>query len=207
MARLRIFIGGVHGVGKGILCKQIVNSLFGEYVSASRLLRWNTKAKQVRNISFNQKILADLLQKHTQNDSSYIIDGHFALWNEINECKPVPIETFIDLKLNAIILVTCSEKIILERFTNRDGIIYKLDDIVRLQAIEIEHAKYVAKCLSIPLILVDTTQKYNINNVIKQIEQMKPYTRENILSPMLKTVIIRADFDGLTDLSLISSPY
>ena len=201
MVRLRIFIGGVHGVGKGILCKQLVNFLFGEYVSASRLLKWNTKAKQVRNVSFNQKILAELLQKHTQNDSSYIIDGHFALWNENNECKPVPIETFINLKLSAIILVTWSEKIILERLANRDGITYKLDDVIRLQAVEIEHAKYVARCLSVPLILVDTTKKYNFDNIIKQIEQMKTYTRDNILSPMLKTVIIRADFEGLTDLS------
>ena len=31
-----------------------------------------------------------------------------------------------------------------------------------------------------------------------QIENMKTYTRDNILSPMLKTVIIRTDFSGLT---------
>lgn len=205
MTRFRIFIGGVHGVGKGSLCKRLVDYLMCEYVSASRLLNWATKTKQVKDVLRNQEILADLLQDRMQKEFSYVIDGHFALWNESNECIKVPLRTFTSLNLDAIIIATCASAVIQERLANRDDFEYKLEDIINLQTKEYEHAKYIAESLAIPLIVIDTTKEINLMEVIKQIEQMKKYTRDNILSPMLKTVIMRMDFVGLTDiLSFVS---
>ena len=65
MAKTKLFIGGIRGVGKGSLCKKLVEAYLCEYVSASALLNWNKKSKQVQDVSRNQKILAELLaEKH-----------------------------------------------------------------------------------------------------------------------------------------------
>lgn len=199
MARLKIFVGGVHGAGKGIFCRQLVNHLIGEYVSASQLLNWNSKFKQVKNVSHNQELLTELLLKHTQHDATYVIDGHFALWNKNNECEVVPIKTFASLNLNIIIIISSASEIIQKRLERRDGVSYKLKDIIELQSAEINQAKLVADKLKIPLMIYEPTRP-NFFNIIEQIEMMKNYTRNNILSQMLKTAIIRIDFTGLTNL-------
>lgn len=199
MGRLRLFVGGVHGAGKGSLCKQLVDYLIGEYVSASQLLHWNTKCKQVKDVSYNQELLTELLQKHTQHDVDYVIDGHFALWNKNNECEVVPLETFVPLKLSAIIIVTCASELVQKRLKFRDSIIYKLEDIKALQSLEEKQAKVVAQTLGIPLMIVNLVEEFDFYTFIQYIEEMKQYTRENILSQMLKTAIIRIDFTGLTN--------
>jgi adenylate kinase len=199
MGRLRLFVGGVHGAGKGSLCKQLVDYLIGEYVSASQLLHWNTKCKQVKDVSYNQELLTELLQKHTQHDVDYVIDGHFALWNKNNECEVVPLETFVPLKLSAIIVVTCASELVQKRLKFRDSIIYKLEDIKALQSLEEKQAKVVAQTLGIPLMIVNPVEEFDFYTFIQYIEEMKQYTRENILSQMLKTAIIRIDFTGLTN--------
>lgn len=199
MGRLRLFVGGVHGAGKGSLCKQLVDYLIGEYVSASQLLHWNTKCKQVKDVSYNQELLTELLQKRTQHDVDYVIDGHFALWNKNNECEVVPLETFVPLKLSAIIIVTCASELVQKRLKFRDSIIYKLEDIKALQSLEEKQAKVVAQTLGIPLMIVNPVEEFDFYTFIQYIEEMKQYTRENILSQMLKTAIIRIDFTGLTN--------
>lgn len=199
MARLRIFVGGVHGAGKGQLCRQLVNHFIGEYVSASQLLNWNSKYKHVKNVSYNQDVLTELLQKHTQHDTNYVIDGHFALWNKDYKCEVVPVKTFAPLNLSTIIIVKCASELIQKRLEFRDGISYKLEDIKTLQLSEEEQAKTVAESLGVPLVIVCPTESFDYFNLIKNIETMKQYTRDNILSQMLKTAIIRIDFAGLTN--------
>ena len=167
MSRPRLFIGGVHGTGKSLLSKQITQILVGKYISASKLLRWKSKSKKVDNIYRNQVVLSELLQTCTKEDSSYIIDGHFALWNKDNKCEEVPLETFVSLGLSAIIIATSPPQIIHNRLKHRDDIKYKLEDIVSLQAVEMKQAKYVAKYLNVPLIIVDTTNVMEIKNLMK----------------------------------------
>ena len=202
MARVKLFIGGIHGVGKGSFCKMLVDAYFCEYVSASSLLNWTKKSKQVQDVNRNQKILAELLAEKTSGDSSYIIDGHFALWNESNRCEVVPLETFIPIGLNGIVLITCSADIVQERLCERDGISYEIDRIRDLQNSEILQAKYVAESLNIPLFVFDATQSIDYEVVLTQIDKlMKKYTRDNIYSEMLKTVIIRLDFTGVINIA------
>ncbi|MBO7552543.1 MAG: TIGR04255 family protein [Bacteroidaceae bacterium] len=199
MTRLRIFVGGVHGAGKGSLCKQLVNHFIGEYVSASQLLHWNSKYKYVKDVSYNQDLLTELLQKYTQHDTNYVIDGHFALWNSDYKCEVVPIKTFESLNLSMIIIVKCANELIQKRLKFRDDVSYRLDDIKVLQSLEEEQAKIVAESLGIPLMIVNPTECFDYFNFIKHIEMMKQYTRDNISSQMLKTAIIRIDFTGLTN--------
>ena len=201
MARIKLFIGGIHGVGKGSFCKKLVETYLCKYISASGLLNWNKKSKRVHDVSRNQKILAELLVEKTSGDSSYIIDGHFALWDENNRNKVVPLKTFTSLGLNGIVLITCSADVIHKRIEERDGISYDINKIQDLQNSEIKQAEFVAQHLNIPLLVFDTTQPINYEEVLIQIDKlMKKYTRDNIYSEMLKTVIIRLDFSGVINI-------
>lgn len=201
MARTKLFIGGIHGVGKGSFCNKLVETYLCEYISASGLLKWNKKSKRVQDVNQNQKILAELLAKNTSEDSSYIIDGHFALWDENNHCKVVPLETFTQLGLDGIVLITCSADIVRERLSKRDRISYDINQILDLQNSEILQAEYVARSLDIPLFIFDSTEFIDYKVVLTQIDRlMKKYTRDNIYSEMLKTVIIRLDFSGVINI-------
>lgn len=201
MARPKLFVGGVHGSGKGSLCKRLVEVYLCKYVCASGLLNWDKKSKQVENVKYNQEVLRQLLAQNTSGDSSYIIDGHFALWNEDGLCESVPIDTFASLGLSGIILTTCSVDIVQKRLKERDEISYDLDRIQELQNAEIEQAKFVSQELNIPLFFIDTSGVVNYEVILNQLDKiMKKYTRENIYSEMLKAVIIRLDFSGVINI-------
>ena len=73
MPRLKIFVGGAHGTGKGSICTMLANELYGTYISASELLKWNKKSKYVDDVVANQHSLSELLRTHTNGDSTYII--------------------------------------------------------------------------------------------------------------------------------------
>ncbi len=200
MPRLKIFVGGAHGTGKGSICTMLANELFGTYISASELLKWDKKSKYVDDVVANQHLLSELLRTHTNGDSTYIIDGHFALWNSLGKEEIVPMETFQSLGLSAIVLAICNPKIIKKRLEERDGITYNINDISRLQDIEIKHAQFISEVLNVQLYIIDTTDNINIKELRKDINAMEPYTRDNLLSPMLKVVVFRIDFTGLTNL-------
>lgn len=201
MARTKLFVGGIHGAGKGSFCKKLVEKYLCEYISASSLLNWNNKTKQVQDVDRNQKILSDLLLENTSSDSSYVIDGHFALWNKSGLSEMVPLDTFVSLGLSGIVLITCSADIVCERLNERDGVLYEIDRIQDLQNIEIKQAKYVSESLNIPLFVLDTTHSISYEVILPQIDKiMKKYTRDNIYSEMLKTVIIRLDFSGIINI-------
>lgn len=200
MSRLKIFVGGVHGAGKSSVCNLLVNHTMSVYVSASNLLQWNDRTKQVKDISHNQQLLLDLLITHTNGDFSYVVDGHFALWNENTQCEAVPVDFFRSLNINAIVLTTCDSKVIQQRLIDRDKENYSLIEISQLQKLEVNQALSVSEILQIPLYVFNTTEKNDYNELIHFLNKMKTYTRENILSPMLKVVVFRIDFTGLTSL-------
>jgi len=43
------FIGGIHGVGKSTICRQICDEIKLEYLSASELLKWKEINEDVKN--------------------------------------------------------------------------------------------------------------------------------------------------------------
>ena len=56
-----IFIGGIHGVGKGTVCKEIASKTDLIHITASEILKWNeissSDNKFVNNISSTQERL------------------------------------------------------------------------------------------------------------------------------------------------------
>ena len=51
-----IFVGGIHGVGKGTICTEICSQTDLIHITASEVLKWNEISDQVTNI-FNDKRL------------------------------------------------------------------------------------------------------------------------------------------------------
>lgn len=202
MSRFTIFVGGVHGSGKGNVCRYLSQEIISDYVSASQLLHWAVKDKTVENIEANQKLLTVLLPHALQADKTFVIDGHFALWNKDKTIEEVSQNLFEACDPNVIIVVIENPEIIVVRLKERDGIDYSQEEIERLQAVELENAHRISDNLGIPLYIVQSTKREKVISCVLKIKQhMAIYTRDNISSKMLKTVIFRFDYAGGTDLT------
>ena len=159
-----IFIGGIHAVGKGTVCEKIAQKFNFEHLSASQILKWNEisdlKNKKVNDFNTTQDRLLTNLDKITQPNKRYLLDGHFTLLNSKGEPEKIDESTFVGIQPKSIILLICEPKIIFERLKQRDNSTYKLDILEKMQTMEIEHAKYISQKLNIPLFTVidgDTT--------------------------------------------------
>lgn len=202
MSRFTIFVGGVHGSGKGNVCRCLSQEIFSDYVSASQLLHWATKDKTVEDIEANQDLLTVLLPHALQADKTFVVDGHFALWNKDKTIEEVSQNLFVACDPNVIIVVTENPEIIVARLKERDGIDYTQEEIKRLQTVELENAHHISDNIGIPLYIVQSTNREEIVSCVLKIKQhMATYTRDNISSKMLKTVIFRFDYAGGTDLT------
>jgi adenylate kinase len=62
-----IFIGGIHGVGKGTLCRKVCNDLNLRHLIASEVLKWEEisekKNKLVKDFTLTQNRLITSLQQ------------------------------------------------------------------------------------------------------------------------------------------------
>lgn len=73
-----IFIGGVHGVGKGTICQKIKEKLDFTHLSASEVLKWddfkNEKGdKRVENVSTTQQRLIENLKNIVNPQKKYLL--------------------------------------------------------------------------------------------------------------------------------------
>ena len=153
-----IFVGGIHGVGKGTICKKLAVDYNFEHLSASQVLKWSEisdlKNKIVQNLDTTQDRLLTNLSLIIKPNKKYLLDGHFNLLN--SEVEPIKIDesTFIGIRPDSIILLTCEPKTIYDRLKQRDSSSYELNILEKMQHMEIEHAEYISKQLNIPLFKV-----------------------------------------------------
>ncbi len=158
-----VFIGGIHGVGKGTICSKIQQELGLRHLSASEVLRWKEVSpdlsnKLVKDIPDTQQRLIEGLENLTIPGERYILDGHFCLFDWDGRVNPVPIETFIKISPILLSIVVCDVKTVVNRLQARDSKHYNLDTVERMQKMELEHAKEVSKQLNIDLIKIDGSE-------------------------------------------------
>ncbi len=170
-----IFAGGIHGVGKSTLCREIASQLNLTYLSASDLLNWkdlNTdeKNKKVTDIPDTQHRLLKGLGAVVQPGKRYILDGHFCLFNKDNDVTPVPLDTFEGIAPEALVLVTGEAQEIASSLQIRDSRFYDPVVLSQMQQQEIIHARLIAKHLLIPLVIFDKSL-HTMSNLIKQIHE------------------------------------
>ena len=153
-----IFIGGIHGVGKGTICKKICKSSNFIHITASEILKWNEMSepgnKRVSNIQSTQDRLLEGLSKIVKKGEGYLLDGHYCLLNEKKEIEKIPIETFKKISPKLIAVVTAEVGVIKERLEERDSKSYDFDLLKRMQIAEMEYAQQISSKLEVPFIEV-----------------------------------------------------
>lgn len=168
-----IFIGGIHGVGKGTICKEISRLTNAKHIIASDLLKWyeisSVDNKNVTNIKFTQDRLITSLNKIINKNKLYFLDGHFCLFNSEGETEKVPKETFAKINPRLIVIATTSVNKIQKRLQNRDGKIYNLDKLKEMQIIEMSYAKQIAQTFNIPFVEIKDGDIGNITKLMSEL--------------------------------------
>lgn len=161
-----IFVGGVHGSGKTTLCERIQKELNCHYISASKLLNWKKIEKNVEDITANQQILKKLLKEKIRGEECYLIDGHFALWNNQFQCEKVSVDFFYELNIISIIFVKEEHAVVRERIVSKTKMNVSMDDVIRLSKAEYDQARCVAEKLGVPIYEVSPSNVGEINLLI-----------------------------------------
>lgn len=171
MSKEIIFIGGIHGVGKGTLCKRIASDLKIIHLSASEVLKWSdfnadSSDKKVADICATQDRLLMNLEKLIQLNKTYLLDGHFCLLNKGGEIEKVPDEVFVGINPKKIVIVCESPETICERLFQRDGKSYDVFRLEQMQIIEREHAQHIAELLRIPMYEIRSSSYDELKKII-----------------------------------------
>lgn len=168
-----IFIGGIHGVGKGTICSKIQEEIDFKHLSSSEVLKWSEVSpdpanKFVKDISDTQQRLINGLYKVVDPFQKYILDGHFCLFDGTGKVNPIPVETFMKISPILLSVVNCDPQIVSDRLKAKDNKNYDKLIIEEMQKIELAHAQLIAEKLKVDLIEV----KNNLNELIKKINSL-----------------------------------
>lgn len=153
-----IFVSGIHGVGKTYFCNIMKKILNVESYSASQLIaaRRNerfSENKLVSDIDDNQDLLVAAIDELRKAGKEFILDGHFCLLNESGEITRIPLNTYMLLKPDVIILLTEKPEIIADRRLQRDNVCQGISEIAVFQEDEECYAKEIAERLEVSLVI------------------------------------------------------
>jgi len=169
------FVGGIHGVGKSTICKNICRELDIEYLSASDLLKWKTiskdlKNKNVKDISDTQNRLITALSDVVQVDKFYLLDGHYCLLNNYNAVVNIPSDVFKQINPSSLNLILGDISEIKNRLEMRDNKIYEYELLEHLQNSELIYVRSLSKILNIPL---NIGKNNDYSNILTSLSKMK----------------------------------
>jgi len=175
-----IMIAGVHGVGKSHFCKEIIDLFHIKTYTASELI---AEGKQIlfksdklihnESITDNQQHLILAINSLKAESKRFILDGHFCLLNSSGNVERIPIDTFIALNPDGIIVLTENPKIVAERRKTRDGVNVSIDSIEEFQNEEVMYATKVAKTLGVKYFISRGKEDYlKAINFIKNMEEV-----------------------------------
>jgi len=168
-----IFIGGIHGSGKGEVCKQIIEQSNLIHLIASEVLRWHElspkKEKIVQNIIETQKRLTTNLESIIIPENQYLLDGHYCLLNQNGIPEKVPFSLFEHISPSKLILVIADSEVVKERLKKRDSKEYAKELITKFQELETAYSKELAIQLNIPLLIINS-ESYDFDELIKHIK-------------------------------------
>jgi adenylate kinase len=171
-----IFIGGIHGVGKGTLCKRVCNELNLRHLSASQVLKWEEISKKenklVKDFTLTQDRLITNLQHIVKENERYVLDGHYCLLNKNNVPEKIDFDTFRTLDPFAFIIVVDDVQEIKRRLESRDNREYDFDLLLKFQELETQYSKELAAQLYKP----HMTLKLNETNNFKKFLENENFT-------------------------------
>jgi adenylate kinase len=158
-----VFLGGIHGAGKGSLCEKVCNELNLIHLSASEVLKWEEisekENKVVKDIILTQNRLITNLRQIVRKNEKYILDGHYCLFNKDNIPEKIDLDTFRKLNPFAFIIVVDEVVEIKRRLENRDKREYDYELLVNFQELELEYSKELAVKLNKPHLILKSEEK------------------------------------------------
>jgi len=172
-----IFIGGIHGVGKGSISKKICDRLKIEHFSASEVLKWDeinsTRSnKSVDDLNFTQdRLIKGLPHFIKDKNQIYLLDGHYCLMDSSNQISTIPLETFEKINPLALVVITDEVTAICQRLEARDKKIYDCSFLQEMQLHEIEHATFIAKKMNLKILVCGLDNPSELENFIKPMIQ------------------------------------
>ena len=165
-----IFVGGIHGVGKGTICDKICEKTDFVHITASEILRWDEISelgnKKVENIQDTQERLISGLEKVLKKNGKYLLDGHFCLFNSDVEFEKIPMETFETISPKLIVIVTNQIGLIKERLEKRDDKEYDFELLKSMQASEKEYAQQISLKLKVPFVEIKDGNYQSLTEII-----------------------------------------
>lgn len=172
------FIAGVHGVGKGTLCKKLSSLLPADHLTASDLIKKRKKieiSKTVNKVLLNQKILLEEFSFYKPQFPYILLDGHTCLMDSNKKIVKLSTSLFKELKVKKIVLLKAPPEIIYNRLVSRDGgnTILTLNDILHFQEAEKEHAKSIADELEVKFIEFDVSKNTDKNQLQLLAEELQ----------------------------------
>ncbi|MEK3719265.1 ATP-binding protein [Paenibacillus sp. FSL H8-0034] len=168
-----IFIGGIHGVGKTSLCKELTLRYKIPHYSASKLISDEkkevySKNKFIPDIEQNQDHLSNSINRLNIN-GWFLLDGHCCLLNQMSEITRIPFDTFDKISPSLIIVLTDLISSIQERFSQRDGYQFSPNLLEGFQNAEIEYAKEISNNLQIPILIAQSGDKMTIYDFVDRV--------------------------------------
>ncbi|PSL01228.1 ATP-binding protein [Cecembia rubra] len=165
-----IFIGGIHGVGKGTLCRKVCNDLNLRHLSASEVLKWEEisekENKLVKDFTLTQNRLITNLQQIVTENERYVLDGHYCLLNKDNVPEKIDFDTFRALNPFAFIIVVDDVQEIKKRLENRDNREYDFDLLLKFQELELEYSIELAEQLNKPHLTLKSEETNNFKTFL-----------------------------------------
>ncbi len=156
------FFGGIHGVGKSSLCRQLSNHLNIKHFSAGELINQGIqKNKEVERINVNQDVLIAELRSIQNEYDTIILDGHYTILSKGNIVY-IPDEIYYEMNLIKMFLITCDVNHIKDRILARDNKQYDIDLLHKMQESEIKRYKELCKKMKFEEYIIDTTNQDNM---------------------------------------------
>lgn len=173
MAGRTVFLGGIHGVGKGTLGQELVRCAKVSCVSASTLIREfrpsDDGQKRVEHVGANQTALLDALSNYrvTCRDD-LVLDGHFVLFDKDGEVQEIEERVFEAINPHRLLLMVDEVDAIHERLLARDKSAPPLDALRRMAELERRKAEEISEKLGLSLKVI--APGYNIQEVLDFLE-------------------------------------
>ena len=145
----RVFLSGVHGVGKGYLIKNILSKIAGlSVISASEMISKyhdpeDAGDKRVKDVGANQILVLSALKKFLENyQGKVLLDGHLVILDSNDHIQRIPVDFFKKGMFDTLIVLQDNPDAIYDRLYTRDGV-HKLDKalISEIQSQEMKYAE------------------------------------------------------------------
>lgn len=168
-----IFVGGVHGVGKGTHCHLISQRTGIPWFTASSIIKAEKQSaiavdtKAVADPSGNQSLLLRGVRRVTAVNSTILLDGHFTILNSHDSIVLIDVEIFDQLQLQGIVVLKDNPSLICDRLRRRDGCEWAVADIRSHQETETTHAKMVATKLAVPIMIVESSDNDSFTKAVR----------------------------------------